>query len=165
MIKIEACCEQGAEVNRVTVARIAKIVEPYRKKKLMGPVYYSSLYTAISRSARTRIFLAIEQESGKIVGFLFLRFKVRKPELWVDKIAVDQECTGKGVGSLLMQAAMQIAADQNLDCVLTVAKINQEAIKFYHKLGFELDRDTPRKDSKTTQITNLMRIKRKEQIA
>lgn len=70
----------------------------------------------------------------------------RKGEYYIDSVAVTSNSRGMGVGSKLVQYAISQAKALNLNTVsLMVAKDNEEAIKLYQRLGFNLE-DSKRKN-------------------
>ena len=58
-------------------------------------------------------------------------------------IAVAEEARGKGVAAALLGAFEQEIMDRVDVYGLSVAKDNPRAIRFYHKMGFELQQETP----------------------
>jgi len=60
-----------------------------------------------------------------------------KTGLQIDRIYVQSAYKGKSIGKLLLNEAIQLAANLNADCVwLCVWENNLPALKFYEKLGF-----------------------------
>lgn len=63
----------------------------------------------------------------------------KRNELYIAAIAVDQNCRGLGIGTLLMRRAFEIARENNLPYVtLNVVDSNPRAQKLYEKLGFKI---------------------------
>lgn len=60
------------------------------------------------------------------------------PVLRIARIAVDRSARGRGVGSLLLRAAIEIALDmaRQVGCVGLVVDAKPEAIGFYERYGF-----------------------------
>jgi len=73
-------------------------------------------------------------ETGPIAGALVM-FPTNGGELFLHKIMVHPDCRGEGIGTALMQAALNQAERPVL---LTVAPGNESAIALYRKLGFEV---------------------------
>ena len=56
----------------------------------------------------------------------------------IDSVLTREECRGKGYGTKLMNEALKLAREENIDSVeLNVNKDNMVAKKLYEKLGFE----------------------------
>lgn len=80
-----------------------------------------------------------------LLAFLLLNNTfITKPfphEMCIDVLVVDASMRGKGIGSLLMQAAFEIAQqNQCTAVVLYVANTNPDAHRLYERLGFTLVR-------------------------
>jgi GNAT superfamily N-acetyltransferase len=60
------------------------------------------------------------------------------PVLRLARLAVDERWTGRGVGSLLLRAALVLAARmaEDVGCVGMVVDAKPDAVAFYAKLGF-----------------------------
>ncbi len=86
---------------------------------------------------------------GKLVGFLW-GYIIDSP---VEKVfhiaylAVDQDYRKQGLGVALIRSAENAAKSQKVRTVeLIVAKKNQNAIRFYEKSGYDVDRMIYRKE-------------------
>ena len=80
-----------------------------------------------------------------LLAFLLLNnISLVKPlsnEVYIAVLVVDASMRGKGIGSLLMQAAFEIAQqNQCTAVVLDVANTNPDARRLYERLGFKLVR-------------------------
>jgi phosphinothricin acetyltransferase len=73
-------------------------------------------------------------ESHDIAGALVM-FPTQQGELFLHKIMVHPVCRGSGIGTQLMQAALNLAATPVL---LTVDPANHGAVNLYQKLGFSV---------------------------
>jgi ribosomal protein S18 acetylase RimI-like enzyme len=89
------------------------------------------------------IFL-LAQENQQVAGYVKLRDGKRPEELKeyqsleIARLYALKEMIGKGVGSRLMQASLDIARERKKDLVwLGVWEKNKRAIEFYTKWGFE----------------------------
>lgn len=71
-------------------------------------------------------------ETGRIAGALVM-FPTQQGEYCLHKIMVHPQCRGKGIGTALMQQALQ-RADQPV--LLTVDPENESAVALYRKFGF-----------------------------
>ena len=93
------------------------------------------------------IFVAVE--NGKVYGYAFcIRKEVTNhpvladaKELYIDDLCVDASARGKGVGTLLYQAAVALAKEMGLNRVtLNVWAFNESALAFYEKCGMKVQR-------------------------
>lgn len=80
-----------------------------------------------------------------LLAFLILNnISPAKPlfdEMYIAVLVVDASIRGKGIGSLLMQSAFEIAQkNQCTAVVLDVANTNPDALRLYERLGFKLVR-------------------------
>jgi ribosomal protein S18 acetylase RimI-like enzyme len=78
-----------------------------------------------------------------LLTFLLLNnnMSVAKPlpdEMYIDVLVVDASMRGKGIGSLLIQGAFEIAQQNQCSAVvLEVVNANPDARRFYERLGFK----------------------------
>ncbi len=64
-------------------------------------------------------------------------------ELYIDSIAVPEDCRGKGVATALLNATIDKATAMGINTVgLLVDKANPKAEKLYNKVGFRFVNDT-----------------------
>lgn len=91
----------------------------------------------------SRFYIA-ESNGGEVVAYMKLNFDKAQTEpghdktLEVQRIYVLKEYKGKRIGRLLMEKAIEIGKDNNINYIwLGVWEHNINAIKFYEKLGFE----------------------------
>jgi ribosomal protein S18 acetylase RimI-like enzyme len=81
---------------------------------------------------------------GLLAWVLLNNISPAKPlsdEMYIAVLVVDASMRGKGIGSLLMQAAFEIAQqNQCTAVVLDVANTNPDARRLYERLGFKLVR-------------------------
>lgn len=60
--------------------------------------------------------------------------------LWVREFHVHTDCRGQGIGRALMEAVVELARRQSLQTICCETQnTNVPAIRFYRRLGFELD--------------------------
>jgi ribosomal protein S18 acetylase RimI-like enzyme len=81
---------------------------------------------------------------GLLVFLIFNNLSVHQillDEMYIAVLVVDPSMRGKGIGSLLMQAAFEIAQQNQCSAVvLDVANTNSDARRLYERLGFKLVR-------------------------
>ncbi|HEK25621.1 MAG: GNAT family N-acetyltransferase [Hydrogenobaculum sp.] len=89
--------------------------------------------------------LFVVKDDDKIVGFIAIdgnwySKKYNKVVGAIHEIFVDPEYFDKGIGSMLMEKAIEYFKQRNLDLVeLWVGDKNEKAMKFYEKFGFRKD--------------------------
>jgi len=96
-----------------------------------------TLYLSDSR----RIFLVAEYD-GQIVGIITLSGSSRRRIMHKGElgISVRKQFWGKGIGSALMEEALQIAKEKGFKKIqLEVMSNNHRAISIYKKFGFEVE--------------------------
>ncbi len=86
------------------------------------------------------------------MGFVHFRFEVEDsdgtPVAYVYELQVEDDARGRGVGRALMARVESIAENTRMArTMLTVLKTNAAAARFYERLGYVEDRDTPRDEA------------------
>lgn len=99
----------------------------------------------IIKNDATPIFVA-ENDGGCVVGYAFCVFRITqgnsilrdRRELYVDDLCVDEACRGQHIGSALYEYVADFARNNDFDAItLNVWSLNESAMKFYEKCGFE----------------------------
>ena len=74
-------------------------------------------------------------DSGKIIGSVYLEKQADK--LYLGMLTVSPELQGGGIGKKLMQAAEDLAKENNIPKVsMTVISVRKELIKYYERRGY-----------------------------
>ncbi len=117
---------------------------------LANPIMTREWYSDELSNPGKALFVA---ELGEIIGILQMEirtnpadpiFKARRYACVVE-LAVTARFRGQGVGRLLMDRAREWASAQGVhEIELQVWELNQRAIRFYDKLGYETRRRTMR---------------------
>lgn len=90
--------------------------------------------------------ILVAAEDGKVLGYCFLQLKThfRDPVMqdfttcYIDDLCVNENCRGRQIGSKLYYAARDFARSKNCASVtLNVWSCNENAMKFYEKLGLK----------------------------
>jgi [ribosomal protein S18]-alanine N-acetyltransferase len=90
---------------------------------------------ASSLSSRDTIFLVLENEENRIIGFACSTLIL--DELHILEVAVDQKHRNMGLGARLIDQLIQTAVAQNAKrAYLEVRRSNRSAIRLYKKCGF-----------------------------
>lgn len=75
-------------------------------------------------------------ESGKIIGSVYLEKQADK--LYLGMLTVSPELQGGGIGKKLMQAAEDLAKENNIPKIsMTVISVRKELIEYYERRGFK----------------------------
>lgn len=75
-------------------------------------------------------------ESGKIIGSVYLEKQADK--LYLGMLTVSPELQGGGIGKKLMQAAEDLAKENNIPKVsMTVISVRKELIEYYERRGYK----------------------------
>jgi ribosomal protein S18 acetylase RimI-like enzyme len=93
----------------------------------------------IIASPASRLLLARELD-GRVVGMLtIVLFPIPTGiRAWIEDVVVDHEARGRGVGALLTQAALDLAAAHGARTVDLTSRPGREAAnRLYARLGFE----------------------------
>lgn len=106
---------------------------PDREKQMRG------LRLIVESSDRGRIFVA--RSGGEIVGMASLLFTVSTaegaPACWLEDMVVRPERRGSGIGSRLLEHALDFARTHGFARVtLLTDRANADAMRFYHRHGF-----------------------------
>ncbi|GEM_PF-1331328 len=87
--------------------------------------------------------LLVAEERGKVVGYTKLKIKNRwkafkeKKEIYINDIAVIENCRGKGIGSKLLNETEKYAKGENIGFLtLKADSENLKTLRFYKKHGF-----------------------------
>lgn len=74
-------------------------------------------------------------ESGKIIGSVYLEKQADK--LYLGMLTVSPELQGGGIGKKLMEAAENLAKENNIPKVsMTVISVRRELIEYYERRGY-----------------------------
>ena len=94
---------------------------------------------AVADDPRTRIVVA--ELDGRLVGAVFLRRVALSPLVGVEQLSmthlqVDPEVARRGVGSALVEAAVEWAEQEQIESVLTYSQVDDRpANRFFARLG------------------------------
>lgn len=104
------------------------------------PASYYAAFEQIDGDANHQLIVA--ESNGKVIGTLHLMFL---PSLsyqgglraQVESVRVDKECQSQGIGSKMMQWAIECAKEQGAHIMqLTTHNSREDAHRFYERLGF-----------------------------
>jgi len=95
--------------------------------------------------------LVAQDEQGEVLGYAMLQVKtvgeaqhpvlLPRTFLYLDDLCVDGAARGLGVGTLLMDAVLELAKSWGIKKIeLNVWECNEGAMRFYERLGFATQR-------------------------
>lgn len=87
----------------------------------------------------------IAEDNGEVIGmalYYFVYYTWVGKALYLDDLYVKEAYRGKGIGKKLMQKMMEVAREEKCHRMrLQVLGWNSNAIEFYKKTGFAVDRE------------------------
>jgi ribosomal protein S18 acetylase RimI-like enzyme len=131
-ISVEEVTSASAEVVDALVRLVPQL------SRSSGPPTFDEV-AEMATSQATVLFVARDAD-GRIVGSLTLAvFRIPTGfRAWIEDVVVDSDVRGKGVGSLLVRAAVERAEEMGSRTVdLTSRPSRVEANRLYVALGFE----------------------------
>jgi len=79
-------------------------------------------------------------DGGNLIGIAITERREWNNSLWVWDFHIDAEYQGKGIGTKLMKALIKLATEKGFRMmVCETQNTNVPAIRFYRKLGFEIE--------------------------
>ena len=102
------------------------------------------------------LFFHIIDESKKVVGYFWLLIKEEKKEAFVFDIMIHSDQRGKGYGKAAMILGEKIARENGAEKIwLHVIAQNTIALALYRKLGYEIFKTYPTKNSPDAASYNM----------
>ena len=82
------------------------------------------------------------EENNKIIGYLSYEIKEKVTKaLWIDEFVIKEEYRHNGYGTKLMEKVKEIAMNEKIDRIeFNCWSFNENALKFYRKLGYSEQR-------------------------
>ena len=78
---------------------------------------------------------------SELIGYA--QVERQNENLFIRMLLLSPEHQRKGVGTLLLEQVLKVAANQSLGVQLQVFKINESAKLFYERHGFRVESETP----------------------
>lgn len=132
------------------------------KKYLKENFSYGQIESEIKNNS-SRFYIV--ENSDKVLAYMKLNFDKAQTDtghdntLEIQRIYVSQENKSKHIGKMLMQKAIEVGKNSNLNYIwLGVWEHNINAIKFYEKQGFEKFDTHVFKLGEDEQTDNLMKL-------
>ena len=132
----EVSVEEITSASDEVVEALVRLVPQLSRSS--GPPTFDEVAEMASSTAT--VLFAARDSHGRIVGSLTLAvFRIPTGfRAWIEDVVVDSQLRGKGVGSLLVHAAVQRAEEMGARTVdLTSRPSRVEANRLYVSLGFE----------------------------
>ncbi len=75
----------------------------------------------------------------KAIGLSLLKHKTKPNEIYIEAVAVNELCRGKGIGTKLLDALFVFSKEKGYKTItLEVIDTNLRAIELYEKIGFKI---------------------------
>lgn len=96
----------------------------------------------LQKAINNQTFLLLENEEGKIVGFVYYLFKNEgKNIIWISELYIAEGERKKGYGKLLIDEIKKIGKEKGCSALeFTCRWFNQNALEMYSHIGMQLQR-------------------------
>lgn len=107
----------------------------------------SVLVSQFDESLQENFFFYVAEDNGRVIAYIFAEIKpLDYPDLYtvkelgnIDSLVVSEDWRGKGVGTELIQRAIEWFKSKDVSaCTIGVMIENKEALALYEKLGFQI---------------------------
>lgn len=135
MIRVEVCNEVTDEVVEAMAGLIPQL------SSSSPPPDAAQLGEIVSSGASHLLLAYDDAEGGAIVGSMTLVvFRIPTGvRAWIEDVVVDGDARGKGVGAVLNETALELAASLGARTVDLTSRPSREAAnRLYQRLGFVL---------------------------
>uniref|UniRef100_A0A1Q3EX77 N-alpha-acetyltransferase 40 n=1 Tax=Culex tarsalis TaxID=7177 RepID=A0A1Q3EX77_CULTA len=109
-----------------------------------------------------RYLVALDRATKKPAAYTMFRFDLDygRSVVYCYEMQVEAEFQRKGLGGFMMKALEKMAQHYGLErVVLTVLKNNEDGMKFYRRLGYEIDENSPDKaDNEAYEIMSKLML-------
>lgn len=124
------------EISRESFVYSRFFNDPFLDKNKSKNVYVKWVESAFNQPDR---FFAVYREQIDICGFLLFNYDMAKALSTIELIAVNKNCSRKGIGSKLMQSLEEYLIKNQISRLNVGTQVdNLKAIDFYHKMGFKM---------------------------
>ncbi len=133
-VRIAQLTEINQSQSKQIFYLIKQLTSNYRQTSL---VYHRK----VLKNPAVKVLAAIDSQN-KIIGIITLVIYNKLDgvkKLYIEDFVVDQQFRGRGIGTSLLKAAIDLARKNNCHTVhLTSASHRTEANRLYHQFGFQL---------------------------
>lgn len=148
--ELDLYCRRKADMESKMLKWAFKLAE-----KNVGPQYKScslgwqpKVKQSDLNKGWARYMVALDRKTKKPAAYTMFRFDLDygRSVVYCYEMQVDAEFQRKGLGGFMMQALEKMAQHFGLErVVLTVLKNNEDGMRFYKKLGYDVDETSPDK--------------------
>ncbi|XP_055636641.1 N-alpha-acetyltransferase 40 [Toxorhynchites rutilus septentrionalis] len=148
--EIEVYCRRKADMDPKILKWAFKLAE-----KNVGPQYKScslgwqpKVKQSDLNKTWARYLVALDRKTKKPVAYTMFRFDLDygRSVLYCYEMQVETEFQRKGLGGFMMRALEAMARFYSMErVVLTVLKNNEDGMRFYRNLGYDIDETSPDK--------------------
>lgn len=151
--ELDLYCRRKADMDPKTLKWAFKLAE-----RNVGPQYKScslgwqpKVKQADLNKAWARYVVAVDRKTKKPAAYSMFRFDLDygRSVVYCYEMQVDSDYQRKGLGAFMLQALETMARHYGMErLVLTVLKNNEDGMRFYKKLGYDIDETSPDKADK-----------------
>jgi ribosomal protein S18 acetylase RimI-like enzyme len=120
--------------------RLTEGVARWRRPEAVLTAVTGWVSESLSRAAEPARFVFVAEVAGEVAGFVSGEERTHwsgDTDLYVGELVVARECEGQGVGRSLMEAVTGLAEHSGVGRItLETGAANEQALAFYHRLGF-----------------------------
>lgn len=137
----ESLCRIFQEINACHSQALPQIFRPLEPEQAMHNYRY-----LLDEIKKENVAIYIAEVDETVVGAIHVSVR-QSPDFWafaprryawIDNLAVSVAYRGRGIGSTLVATAREWATDRDITQLeLNVWSFNQDAIRFYERLGFD----------------------------
>ncbi|XP_050078534.1 N-alpha-acetyltransferase 40 [Anopheles maculipalpis] len=153
VLQLKLQCKRKADMDPKLLKWAFKLAE-----RNVGPQYRAcslgwqpKIKQADLNKPWARYLVATDQTTKKPAAYTMFRFDLDygRSVLYCYELQVEAEFQRKGLGAFMMKALEQMAKHFSMErVVLTVLKNNEDGMRFYRRLGYEVDDMSPDKEEK-----------------
>lgn len=150
-------CRRKADMDSKVLKWAFKLAE-----KNVGPQYKScslgwqpKVKQSDLNKAWARYLVAVDRKTKKPAGYSMFRFDLDygRSVVYCYEMQVDSEFQRKGLGAFMMQALEKMARHYGMErLVLTVLQNNEDGMRFYKTLGYDVDETSPDKSDNCAYV-------------
>lgn len=155
--ELDLYCRRKADMDSKVLKWAFKLAE-----KNVGPQYKScslgwqpKVKQSSLNKAWARYLVAVDRKTRKPAGYSMFRFDLDygRSVVYCYEMQVDSEFQRKGLGAFMMQALEMMARHYGMErLVLTVLLNNDDGMRFYRTLGYDVDETSPDKSDNCAYV-------------
>ncbi|XP_053677791.1 N-alpha-acetyltransferase 40 [Anopheles nili] len=150
-LKLKLQCKQKADMDPKSLKWAFKLAERNVKPQYLACSlgWQPKIKQVDLNKQWARYLVATDAASKKPVAYTMFRFDLDygRSVLYCYELQVEAEFQRKGLGAFMMKALEQMARHFSMErVVLTVLKNNDDGMRFYRRLGYDIDEMSPGKE-------------------